>query len=352
MPSFSYIALDAGGQKLRGQVEALSEASLESWLKKQGQWLVEAQEIRVLMQARRAGNRPVPRRVLIEFFLQLGMQLKSGVSLVSALVFGAQQSAHPAFKAIQQDLLDQVQAGKALSEAMAVHPRTFAPLVVHLVRAAEASGQLAETCYQIREYYEWLDRILSDIRRALIYPSFVLTAVVLFVVVIFSFVVPRFAMLLNELHVPLPGLTRLVMQVSSFFVHYGWAVFLGTAAAVAGWVSLPKLMPEVRLWIDQLKLRVPLFGDLTQFICLARFARNLGIVFRAGLPLLESLELSRHLAGNCVLERAIADIQSSVKEGHKIHEAMSRHAIFPPLVQQLVAVGESSGSLEIGRAHV
>lgn len=345
MPTFAYTALDATGQTLRGQVEAASESALEQRLKKAGQWLVQAQEVRVMMQPRQAGNRSVPRRLLIEFFFQLGMQLKSGIALLTALSFGAKQSVHAGFRGIQQDLVNQVQAGRPLSDAMSAHPKTFVPLVVNLVRAAEASGQLAETCYQIRDYYEWLDRLISDIRRALIYPAFVLVAALAFVVLVFSFVVPRFAALLAELKVPLPTVTLTVMQVSGFFVQHALALLVGMVAAVAAWLALPRLLPRLGFWKDWLKLRIPLFGDLARFICVARFARNLSVVFRAGLSLLEALELSRRLAGNQLLERGIADIQSSVKEGRKMHEAMARHEVFSPLVVQLVQVGENSGTL-------
>jgi type II secretory pathway component PulF len=345
MPTFSYISIDASGHTRRGHSEATSEPALEFRLKKAGQWLVEADEVRVLVRARRAGNRPVPRRALIEFFFQLGMQLRSGITIISALDFGARQCAHPVLRIIQQDLLDQVGAGRPLSEAMAAHPRTFAPLTVNLVRAAEASGQLSETCYQIRDYYEWLDRLLSDIRRALIYPAFVLTAALAFVILIFGFVVPRFAALLNELKVPLPAATLMIMQVSELLTRHGVALLAGTGATVAGWLFLPRWVPGLRLWQDRLKLSLPLFGDLVRLICVARFARNFAVVFRAGVTLLETLDLIRRVAGNQVLERAVVDIQTSAEQGRKLHEAMSRHSVFSPLVVHLVEVGENSGTL-------
>ena len=140
MPSFSYLALDAGGRELRGRLEALSEAALESRLRKEGQWLVEARAVSHAAPPKRKPGKSVRRRVLIEFFLELGMQLKSGIPVVSALSHGIGRSENPDFQAVQQSMLGQVKAGRSLSEAMAMHPRTFSPLVLNLVRSAEASG--------------------------------------------------------------------------------------------------------------------------------------------------------------------------------------------------------------------
>ena len=352
MPTFNYLAVEADGRELRGEQDAHSESALESLLRREGRWLVEAKN--VSSSSGRGGrlNRPVKRRVLIEFFLQLGMQLKAGISIVSALGFGNSGTVHPMLQPIQEDVLDQVKAGRPLSEALRAHPRTFAPLVVNLVRSAEASGKLAETCYQVRDYYEWLDRLVSDVRRALTYPAFVMFAAFAFVILMFSFVVPKFATLFEQLKMPLPLITRLVMGFSHLLVSQGLWLMLGVGTAVAGWFTAPKYVPGFVRWRDSLKLGLPLFGDVLRLICVARFARNLAVTFGAGIPLLESLRLGRELAGNVILEEAIADVIVSVRDGRKMHETMARHAIFAPLVVRMVEVGESSGTLTEGLGNV
>ncbi len=353
MPSFSYLALDAEGRELRGHLDASSESALESALRRDGRWLVEA---RAGSQSsggrRRGGNRPVKRRVLIEFFLQLGMQLKAGIPIVSALGFGDSQSAHPFLQPIQQAVLDEVKSGRPLSDALAAHPRTFAPLVINLVRAAEASGQLAEACYQIREYYEWLDRLIGEVRRALTYPAFVMGAALAFVILMFSFVVPKFASLFAQLKMPLPLVTTLVMGFSHFLVQHGLLLLAGAGGAVCFWWTAPRFVPGFVRWRDSFKLGLPLVGDLLQLICVSRFARNLAVVFGAGISLLEALKLGRELAGNVVLAGAIDEVLAGVREGRKMHETMARHGIFTPLMVRMVEVGEVSGTLTEGLNNV
>src|SRR5262249_22696890 len=225
-PLYSYTALDDLGRKLRGQREASSEAALEAMLRRDGQWVTEVGEKPAGAQriARGRGNRPVSRRALIEFFLQTGLQLRSGIALVAAWRFGLEDVAHPGLRQVQADLVERVKAGSPLSDALAAHPRTFAPLVIHLIRVGESSGRLAEVCAEIRLYYEWLDRLMADIRQALLYPAFVLVATLAFFVLVFTFLIPRFAQVLIEIKFKMPLLTRVFLGLSKFMVAHGWAV--------------------------------------------------------------------------------------------------------------------------------
>jgi len=167
MPLYQYTAVDESGAELRGQMEAASEGALESALSHKGQWLAKAHERQVsaTQSARLRGDRVVPRRALIELFLQLHLQLRSGVPLLNALSFGLEGGGHVGLRIVQRDVLERVRAGASFSEALAAHPRTFAPLVVNLIRAGESSGRLAESCGELRRYYEWLDRLMGDARR-------------------------------------------------------------------------------------------------------------------------------------------------------------------------------------------
>src|SRR6266850_4930956 len=182
MPLYVYTAVDESGQELSGQMEAPSEAALESALVRQGRWLARARERNI--SARKTvqlhGNRRLSRRALIEFFLQLHLQLKSGVPLLTALSFGLEEGANAALFVVQRDLLERVRAGASFSEALAAHPRAFGPLVVNLIRAGESSGRVAETCGELRRYFEWLDRLMADVRQALLYPTIVLGVTTVF----------------------------------------------------------------------------------------------------------------------------------------------------------------------------
>ncbi|MCC6234256.1 MAG: type II secretion system F family protein, partial [Verrucomicrobiales bacterium] len=233
-----------------------------------------------------------------------------------------------------------------LSEAMAAHPRTFPIVVLNLVRAGEASGRLAEVCDEIRKHYEWTDRMAADVRQALMYPVTVLLAVTIFFFVVFTFFIPRFTGVLKELGVPLPTLTRVMIVLSDFMKAHYAALLLGILAASALSYWAIRTFPRVACGVDRAKLAVPFFGPILRQICLSRFVQNLAVLYRAGIPLLEALRLCQPLVGNRVIEHHIESLRQGVAEGHSLHDTMAHAADFPPLVVQMTALGESTGSLD------
>jgi type IV pilus assembly protein PilC len=354
MPLYRYTAVDDLGHALRGQMEASSEAALEASLRKHGQWLTDARA-RASTNATRArsqGNRPVSRRVLIEFFLQTGLQLRSGVSLVEALTFGLEDDMSPVFHAVQSDVMERVRAGSPFSEALAAHPRTFAPLVINLVRAGESSGRLAEACVEIRQHYEWVDRLMADIRQALLYPAFVLVATVVFFFLVFTFLIPRFAQVLTEIKVKLPLLTQLMLDISGFVKGHGGLIGAGLVLILCGLKFGPRISEPFARALDWVKLNLPVFGPIQHLICLSRLAQNLATLYRAGIPLLSSLQLCRGLVGNRLFQEALGVVESSVNAGRPMHESMRDNRIFSRLMVQMVAVGESTGTLGESLQHV
>lgn len=354
MPVYQYTAVDVSGQTRRGELEASNESALDALLRKQGQWLAEAVERRQVVRSdgRRRGNRPVSRRLLIEFFLQINIQLRSGVTLVEAITFGLDDVAHAGFLEVQTCIVDRVRAGASFSEALADHPRTFAPLIISLIRAGETSGKLAETCGSIRRYYEWVDRLMGDIRQALIYPAMVLVVTVIFFFLVFTFLIPRFAGVLTEIKVPLPWITRLFMDISAFMTAHGVWVALGLVGAVIGITIAPRISPAVAHAVDWVKLNLPIFGPIHHLICLSRLAQNLATLYQSGIPLLKALELCRSLVGNRLLEDAIQNVESAVNAGRPINEAMKANPLFSRLMAKMVGVGEKTGSLGDSLQHV
>lgn len=354
MPVYQYTAVDVSGQMRRGQLEASSETALDAMLRKQGQWLADAVERAEVArtESRVRGNKPVPRRLLIEFFLQISIQLRSGVTLVEAISFGLDDVAHDGFRQVQTYIVDRVRAGASFSEALADHPRTFAPLIVSLIRAGESSGKLAETCSDIRKYYEWVDRLMGDIRQALMYPVMVLVATVIFFFLVFTFLIPRFAGVLTEIKVPLPLLTRVFMDISAFMTaHWIW-VLLGMVVGGFGVCVAPRVSPAVARGVDWLKLNLPIFGPIHHLICLSRVAQNLATLYQSGIPLLKSLELCRTLVGNRLMEDSIKRVEAAVNAGRPMNEAMKADPLFSRLMAKMVGVGENTGSLGDSLQHV
>ena len=354
MPVYQYTAVDGVGQTLRGQMEASSESALETMLRKQDQWLAEATErkITVRTQSRSRGNRSISRRLLIEFFLQANIQLRSGVTILDAIGFGLDDVTHAGFREVQIQILDRVRAGGSFSEALAEHPKTFAPLVVSLIRAGESSGRLAETCGDIRRYYEWVDRLMSDIRQALMYPAMVLVATVIFFFLVFTFLIPRFAGVLTEIKVPLPLLTRVFMDISKFMTGHIWIVLGGLVATVFTVVLAPKYFVTIARLVDQVKLTIPIFGPIHHLICLSRVAQNLATLYKSGIPLLQALGLCRTLVGNRLMEDALQKVEAAVNAGRPMNEAMKSDPLFSRLMAQMVGIGEKTGSLGDSLQHV
>jgi len=354
MPLYQYTAVDELGKRIRGQMEASNEAALETSLSRQGHWLAESSErvLTVRHAAQRRGNRRVPRRVLIEFFLQVHLQLRAGVALLDALKFGLDEGGHAAFQSVQKDLRERIKSGAAFSEALAAHPRTFAPLVVNLIRAGEGSGRLAETCGEIRRYYEWLDRLIGDFRQALIYPSIVLAVTTAFFFLVFTTLIPRFAVMLSELKIKLPFLTQALLDLSRFMTKYSWLIGLMLGLGFLGLKYGPRFSERFATALDRFKLAIPIFGRILHLVCLARLAQNLTTLYNSGIPLLEALKLCRPLVGNRIVESGVLAVQAGVNAGQPMNEVMKEHPIFSRLMVQMVAVGESSGTLGDSLQHV
>ena len=354
MPLYQYTAVDDLGKTLQGQLDASSEEALESLLRKRGHWLTQAEERRknIAAVSRRRGNHAVSRRVLIEFFLQIGMQLRSGITLVDALGFGLDDAENKAFMAVQQDVLERIRSGSSFSDALGAHPRTFAPLVVNLIRAGESSGRLPETCAEIRRYYEWVDRLMSDMRQALLYPTLVLIAATGFFFLVFTFLIPRFAKVLYEMKVKLPWLTTTMLGISDFMKDHAWYVGGGLVLVILVFKYGPGLFPAFARALDAFKLVIPIFGSIHHLMCLSRVAQNLATLYRSGIPLLPALQLCRALVGNRVIEEALGRVESSVNAGRPMNESMRENPLFSQLMVQMVAVGESTGTLGDSLQHV
>ncbi|MGE3312366.1 MAG: type II secretion system F family protein, partial [Limisphaerales bacterium] len=327
---------------------AVSEAALGSLLRREGKWLAEVRESSTVggKPAPRVRGRRVSQRVLEQFFLSLSLQLKAGVSVVSALNFGLEDSAGAGFRAVHADILERVQSGTPLSEAMALHPRTFSVVVTNLVKAGEASGRLGEVCDEIRHHFEWNDRILGDVKQALIYPIALVIAAVAFFFVVFTFFIPRFTGVLKELGVPLPWLTRVMIGVSDFVMAHLPVVILAVIAPPILAAILMRKSSVFADWVDALKLRMPILGPILSQASLGRLLHNLAALYRAGIPLLEALRLCQPLVGNRRIQQGIATVHRGVAAGRPLHMTMSQTTLFPPMVVQMTALGETTGTLD------
>ncbi len=354
MPTYYYRGINEARRKVDGVMEAADELALEEKLKKIGFWLVSAREATAGRFGAGGGAwfSRVTRRDLIDFFTLLSTQVKAGVPLIEALEVGFEETENARFRFILEGIHRNIEAGSLFFEAMEKYPEAFAPHVISLVRAGEMSGKMSETFTELRRYMEWLDRVVSDIRQASIYPAIIVTVVSTFVVILFTFVVPRFVQLLEVSKVKKPLLTEVVFGISDVMVQTWWVWFLAIFMGTAGVQILRRTLKPFALLFDRFKLKMPVFGHINHMISLSRFAHNLATMYRSGIPILQALHLCRGLVGNAVVENAVREIEQSVASGDSIAESMSRHRVFPTMVRRMVVLGETTGNLDESLEHV
>jgi len=349
MATLAYTAIRPDGKLVTGRGEASGEEALAQQLARERLELVEVKEVgrraRALHLQRTTGREKAPRRAVADFFFQLGTLLRAGVPLLQALELVADGMPRSTLQAVVRNLAAQIQSGTTLTEAMGQFPGVFPAVVISLVQVADKTGTLPQVCEELRAYLTWLDKMSGEVRQAMLYPTMLLSAVVLFVVGMFTFVVPRFAKVLVDLKVELPPLTKFVLGLSDFFVANALPILCVILLLVVLAYELPRRFPAVAVWLDGAKLKLPVFGPLNLMLCISRFGQNLATMYRSGMLILEALAMSRELIGNRKLAAALSRVHDGVASGRKIAETMKETDVFPPLVLQMVQTGENTGKL-------
>src|SRR5437667_43536 len=360
MAVFQYRGLDKSGRAVAGTMAAEDAINLEEKLRASGYWLLDAQAKEGTQTSRKAGGGAgaiawgtgVKRRDLIEFCTMMSFQCRAGVPLVQGLKGVATDCVKLRFKQIILGLAQHLEAGLLLNEAMAQYPQIFPRQMTSVLRAGELGADMPGAFASVRDYLEWLDQMMRDMRQASIYPMIVLCVVCAFVLLLFSFVIPKFVTLLSAANVPLPMLTQIVFGASDFAKATWW---VWPSLALIAFFSVRtacRLSKRFRLWFDQIKLNVPVFGPLQQMLAISRFAHNLALLYKAGIAIVNALKLCEDLVGNAVVEKAVREMQAAIESGDSISEAMGRHKIFPSLLVRMVAIGETSGNLDVGLQNV
>jgi len=353
MSVFHYRAFDAAGKSVAGALEADSISTLETKLKTAGIWLLEAKQGAALAEEISSGVRStkIKRSELIAFFVQMALLLKAGVTLPAALARLGEDNEGTRLGELLEALREQVAIGEPLNEAMNRFPRVFSRQITAMIKAGEASGRVPEVFDSLSGYYEWLDQLTSEIRQALIYPLMVMGASLSLVLLLFTFVVPRFVSLLTDLHLKIPVLTRLVMWVSTTLLH-SWPVLLGAMILVPlAWKFAMRIRAFARAF-DRALMSIPVFGPLMAMFSLSRFSNNLAMLYRAGIPLVRGIEICRQLVGNRAIEDAVEQVRLGVLEGTPMHRCMAQHDVFPRTMVMMIATGETSGSLDFALQSV
>ncbi|HYV32871.1 MAG TPA: type II secretion system F family protein, partial [Candidatus Binatia bacterium] len=317
MALFQYRGLDKTGRAVAGTMAAEDATNLEEKLRASGYWLLDARAKEGTQSSRNGDGKAgaiawgtgVKRRDLIEFCTMMSFQCRAGVPLVQGLKGVAQDCTNLRFRAVLQGLTHHLEAGLLLNEAMAQYPQVFPRQMTSVLRAGELGADMPGAFTSVRNYLEWLEEMMRDVRQASIYPMIVLSVVCAFVLLLFSFVIPKFVTLLAAANVPLPLLTQIVFGASDFAKDTWWIwPLLGLVLYVSVRTAC-RLSSGFRFWYDQLKLGLPVFGELQLMLAISRFAHNLALLYKAGIPIVNALKLCEDLVGNAVVERSVHEMQ-------------------------------------------
>jgi len=347
--TFTYEVRDEQGHLHAGELEASSSGAAAKALRDRGYTPLSLEEkkqsaLQKEIKIPGLGGRIKPRDVAV-FSRQFATMINAGLSLLRSLDILAEQTANKALTQAIKDVKSDVEKGRSLSEAMQRHPKAFSRLYVAMVRAGEVGGVLDTTLLRLADGLERQVEMRGKIKSAMTYPVAVLGLVVLILTAMLIFVVPMFESMYADLGGTLPLPTRILLGMSGFATS-NWYIIMGVTAAGAygfrRWVSSER----GRFMFDQIKLRLPIFGELTRKSSIARFSETLASLTRTAVPILQAMDIVADTAGNEVVAKAVRDVQASVKEGESIAGPLSHHPIFPPMVVQMLAVGEETGALD------
>jgi len=346
--TYQYSVRDRAGKIVTGKLEADSQAAVASKLKQMGYAPVSISQHKAGMKSEikiPGFGGKVKLKDLAVMSRQFAVMINSGLSLLRALTILSEQTENPVLAGILGEVRNDIETGTALSVSMAKHPKAFPPLMVNMTQAGEVGGFLDQVLLQIAANYEAEVKLRGKVKSAMTYPVVVFIMAILSTIGMLLFIVPIFGKLFDDLGGTLPAPTRVLIFLSDV-LKLGFPVLVvGFFASVVVWAKV-KHKEAVRNVVDPVKLKLPVFGKLFQKIALARFARNLGTMLRCGVPILQSLEIVSGTTGNVVLARAIKDVQDSVRSGETLCRPLENHPVFPPMVVQMMSVGEDTGALD------
>jgi type IV pilus assembly protein PilC len=347
MAAFTYDAINAEGLVLSGELHAADVASAREQLRSRGLMAQDLSERRALGEG---GARTVFKKVkaknLQVFSRQLATMIEAGVSVVAALVILEEQTNDKYLREVIAEIRSDVEAGMVLSKAFARHPKVFSRLYVSMIEAGESSGTLDEVLDRAATQIEKENKLRRRVKGAMIYPAVVLSFATLVLTFMLLFIIPVFETVYEDLDGELPGLTKGVMVMSSTLRQWWFVIFPLIGLGIFALRRAKRTETGRQIW-DRIKLRIPMkIGDVVRKVALARMSRTLATLVAAGVDIIKALEITGSTAGNWVIEQSIARVRERVHEGAPIGDPLTADPVFPPMLGQMVKIGEETGELE------
>ena len=345
MATFVYEAVDPTGRIVKSKVEADSEQVVMAKLHDQQFHIVSLSEAKSGMKMQVAGKAgKVKLLSLVVFSRQFATMIDAGIPIIKFLDILESQTKEESMKAVINATRKDVKGGLSLTDAISKHPNAFSKLYVNMIRAAEIGGILDVILDRLAGFLEKEMEIRGKIKSAMMYPIIVLNFAGVMVLALFMFVLPRFKEIFLSMNVEMPPVTLALFAVGDWLQKFWWMALMIIAGGMVAFKQYDKTT-KGHYNIDKLKLRIPIFGDLSLKMSIARFARTFGTLIASGVPMMRSLEIIGETSGNAVLAESIANARTSIREGAKISQPLAASGLFPSMVTHMVDVGEETGRL-------
>lgn len=340
---FLWEGSDRRGTRIKGESRSASPAMVKADLRRQG---INPIKVRKKPRPLFGGKKKITPKDIAIFSRQLATMIGAGVPLVQGLDIVGRGHENPAMQELLLSVKADIEGGSNLTDALSKHPRYFDALFCNLVRAGEHAGILDSLLDKIATYKEKTEALKGKIKKALFYPAAVVIMAIIVTSILLLFVVPTFQNLFNSFGANLPAFTQMVINLSEWLQHWWWVVLLGMIACVAAFNQAKRRSPGFVEFLDRSVLKIPVIGGILNKAAIARFARTLGTMFAAGVPLVEALDSVAGATGNSVYTKAVHRVRENVSTGQQLQLSMQQTGLFPNMVVQMVAIGEESGALD------
>lgn len=344
LQTFVWVGLDKRGVKIKGEVSSKNASLVKADLRKQG---INPQTVKPKPKPLfgKGGSTIKPRDIAI-FARQLATMMAAGVPMVQGFEIVAGGQKNQRMKDMLTTIKTDIEGGAALNEALAKHPVQFDELFVNLVKAGEASGVLDTILDTVATYKENIEAIKGKIKKAMFYPAAVMAVAVLVSALMLIFVIPQFEEVFKGFGADLPAFTQMLVAASRFMVANGFMILVGLVVAIVGFIFIYKRSTKLQHLMGRFSLKIPVVGEILRQSAIARYARTLGVTFKAGVPLVEALDSVSGATGSVIYNEAVKRIREDVAVGHQLQLAMKQTDLFPNMVTQMVAIGEEAGALD------
>ncbi len=344
MNKFKYNALDDSGKKISGVESAATKSAAHLALLDRGLQSVQISQQKSVLRFE-ITKKKVARKDLMHFSRQLGVFVKAGIPIMEALEVIGTETTDKVLKATIIDMIDRLQAGDTFASAAAAHPEAFPDYYLGILGSAELTGTLDVVLDQLAEYIERDIDARSKVTGALIYPGVVFVMAIVTVIILATFVLPRFKTFFDSFHATLPLPTRIMLGVSNFISNWWWAILALILLLVAGFMAMRR-NDSSRALLDSVILRLPVAGDMVQAVILERVCRILSSMIHAGVALPEAMSVTAAAANNAVYKRGLFEVREEMMEGEGLSDPIARTGLFPGAARQMFRVGEETGTLD------